>query len=124
MEAQKLFDDIRKAWTKETAYPGLQDQWTPDLPEKGQCAITALLIQENFGGFVVFNKKYHHYWNILQDVGEVDLTKNQFGIIDHMKIDGYRDTSYFTKNEDTVKRYNLLKANLKKIQDEKIRSNS
>ena len=48
----------------------------------GQCYITALVVQDFFGGEIlrcVLNKKGDtHYWNIIDGVG-VDLTSDQFG---------------------------------------------
>ena len=104
-----LFDSIRKSWDVETCYPPLQHKWSPHLPELGQCAVTALLIQERLGGIIVFNKKYHHYWNILPEAGEIDLTRKQFEGVDVMRIDGYKEIDYFIKNDDTYSRFVLLR---------------
>jgi hypothetical protein len=109
---KNLFNTIALAWSVETCYPPLRDKWSKALPELGQCAITALIVQERLGGIILFNRQYHHYWNLLPDSGEVDLTRGQFQGVERMQIDGYKDVSYFLQNEDTLNRYNILKSRI------------
>jgi hypothetical protein len=105
-----VLDKIKLSWSLETCYPSLRDKWSPKLPEVGQCVVSALLLQELFGGFIVFNQDYNHYWNILPD-REVDLTRKQFGDIRCMTIDGYKEREVFLSNENTRLRYSILKNN-------------
>lgn len=37
---------IRKSWSRETCYPEDQDRWSETNPAIGQCAVTALLVQD------------------------------------------------------------------------------
>lgn len=50
---------------------------------KGQCFVTALVVQDFFGGELLRFKDYplerSHYWNLLPDGREIDLTSDQFG---------------------------------------------
>ena len=75
---QQLEKSLRAAWTPGTAYPGDATRWTPNQPEVGQCAVTALVVNDFFGGEIVGDTALHHYWNRLPDGREVDVTKGQF----------------------------------------------
>ena len=44
-DLQKL---LQKAWSKETSFE--PDNWTPENPAWGQYAVTALVVQDFFGG--------------------------------------------------------------------------
>jgi hypothetical protein len=111
-----IFNKIRKCWSIETCYPNDRKKWSVHLPETGHCVITALLIQDLFGGFIVFNKEYHHYWNILPNDGEIDLTRKQFSGVEQMRIDGYRPREYFMSNDDTAQRYLVLKNKFNRLE--------
>lgn len=67
-----LYQILRKAWCKETAYPSCQAEWVNTDPSYGQCAITAMLVYDMFGGSIhrirvdgggthYFNKINGHY---------------------------------------------------------------
>ncbi len=74
---------IRKSWCKKTS--SSPDRWTTDNPALGQCAVTALLLQDMAGGEILKTdiKGFgSHYWNMLvypEDVTiDYDLTRGQF----------------------------------------------
>ena len=69
---------FQKSWSKETCYPKLQKKWSPQNPALGQCAISALIIQDYFGGDLLYCKHLKHFWNKLPNGQEIDLTKSQF----------------------------------------------
>ena len=72
---------IKEAWCRETASPGCQDGWSEDNPSWGQCAITALAVQNLVGGDLmrtVVEGHGSHYYNRLLDGTEIDLTRDQF----------------------------------------------
>ena len=48
----KLYAVLRKTWTAETAYPSCQAEWVSTDPSYGQCAITAMLVYDMFGGSI------------------------------------------------------------------------
>lgn len=101
---------IRDSWSKETtAYSG----WSSELPEAGQCAVTALLVQDIFGGVLmraVVNGE-SHYWNKLDDGTEIDLTRAQFQepLVFEDVIE--RDRGYLIGNRATLMRYGTLTHN-------------
>ena len=110
---------MRKAWSKDTAYPLDQSRWIASTPEIGQCAVTALIIQDEFHGDIVYNARFDHFYNILPSGKIMDLTKGQF----NKKVTGpvvivNRDeilNSANAKKFKTLQRYNLLKQRLDNI---------
>ncbi|MBI2099105.1 hypothetical protein HYT45_01680 [Candidatus Uhrbacteria bacterium] len=72
---------LARAWSRETSSPNLRSLWTPQNPSLGQGAVTALVIHEMFGGYImraVVDGFGSHYYNILPDGIVCDLTKGQF----------------------------------------------
>jgi hypothetical protein len=70
---------FQECWRRETSYD--PEKWSPENPTHGQCAITALVIQDLLGGDLLKGKVNgaDHYWNRLPDSSEFDLTRDQFG---------------------------------------------
>jgi hypothetical protein len=99
---------IRACWSARTSSI---DDWSPAVASRGQCAVTALLIQELFGGellrAVVADES--HYWNRLPDQTELDLTRDQFDRFDISGSVVERDRSYVLSFPDTAERYALLR---------------
>ena len=46
----ELFAVLEQCWAKDTAYPSCQEEWVANDPSYGQCAITATLVYDMFGG--------------------------------------------------------------------------
>jgi hypothetical protein len=77
---------IRSAWSADSCDPTDLDQWSPQNSARGQCAVTALVVQELVGGELLLADVYNddgsrqgvHYWNRLVNGLEVDLTREQF----------------------------------------------
>jgi hypothetical protein len=98
------------AWSAETSAD--PDAWTPENPSWGQCAVTALVIQDLLGGELRRStvKGVSHYWNRLPDGSDLDLTLKQFGwgaVIDAPAVTRERD--YVLSFPETVRRYELLR---------------
>ena len=108
-----LFHILRECWSKETAYPTCQSDWSRKDRTFGQCAVTAMLVCDLFGGTIhkIRNDDGStHYFNKLN--GQyVDLTSEQFELyftnVDYEKSIPV-DRSYCGKNPDTKKRYDRL----------------
>jgi hypothetical protein len=83
------FEDIaraaKRAWARETSAAA---EWTTKEPELGQCAVTALLVQDAYGG---------------------DLTRAQFEAPLSIEGEIERERDYVLSNEATAARYALLK---------------
>lgn len=113
-----LYDVLLDCWCKETAYPSCQAEWVPNDPTYGQCAVTAMLVYDMFGGSIhrirvsgggthYFNKVNGHY---------IDLTINQFDLYNlavNYEPNEEMDRKYCGKNPDTQKRYQLLLNSIK-----------
>ena len=77
---------IRSAWSVWTADPVDQTAWSPSNPARGQCAVTALVIQDLLGGELLLADVTHadgtpqgvHFSNRLDGGAELDLTREQF----------------------------------------------
>jgi len=71
---------LRLAWRRETSSPAVHDRWRPEDPGVGQDAITALVVQDLFGGELLraeVDGYGFHYWNRLPDGRAFDLTQGQ-----------------------------------------------
>ena len=108
-QLRELREKLEKCWCKETIWH--KNTWNPDKLSKGQCYVTALLIQNILGGRIFHGtvENENHYWNELPDGTEVDLTSDQFddgdGIHVHLK---HFFLSVVTPNKRN-KRYLILK---------------
>ena len=77
---------IRAAWALDTCDPVDADDWSAANPARGQCGSTALTIHDLLGGEVLIGEVIRsdgsrqgvHYWNLLPDGAEIDLTREQF----------------------------------------------
>ena len=108
-----LYNILRECWCKETAYPSCQKDWLPNDSSYGQCAVTAMLAYDMFGGTIHrihVNGGGTHYFNKI-DGHYIDLTSEQFDLYNipvlyepNEKI----DRKYCGRNANTQKRYELL----------------
>ena len=84
MTIDDLSEAIRRSWAADTSDD--PDEWTPENPSRGQCAVTALVVRDYLGGEVLIAPVLRdgepieaHAWNVLPDGQVVDLTADQFG---------------------------------------------
>ncbi|MEU3528133.1 hypothetical protein AB0E62_30420 [Streptomyces sp. NPDC038707] len=80
---------IEAAWDRDTCDPAGRDEWRPENPSWSQCGVTALVVQDLLGGDLIHGevhmngaKVWNHYWNRLSDGTEVDLTADQFRVLE------------------------------------------
>lgn len=73
---------LKESWCKDTSAD--PKNWTKDNPTWGQCAVTALIVNDYFGGEIVWaeavlpnGRKISHYFNKINDK-EIDITRSQF----------------------------------------------
>ncbi len=110
---------LKVCWNKETSSD--PDNWSQDNPSYGQCAVTSLIVNDYFGGEIVWanallpNKtEVSHYFNRIGDA-ELDLTRAQFpegttvpkGIPKSKEFSSTRE--YILSYPITQKRYETLK---------------
>jgi hypothetical protein len=104
------------SWGKDTA----KGKWQKNVPALNQCAVTALVVQDYFGGDLLrcpLDDGDSHYWNNTKAHGEMDLTFSQFAYT-RQRDEGetiVRERDYVLSFPDTLKRYNILKERVKKI---------
>jgi hypothetical protein len=106
---------LPRAWSAGTSAE--PTNWTPGNAAWGQCAVTALVVQDALGGVLVRADVdgVAHYWNRLDDGREVDLTREQFGPDADIPAGEERDRSYVLSFSDTARRYKLLKRRLRNV---------
>lgn len=103
-----LREALAQAWARETsADPG---GWSSSNPAWGQCAVTALIVQDMFGGELLRCKvdSTSHYWNRLPSGEELDLTRHQFGSDFRPSRPELRTRTYVIGFPDTAARYGRL----------------
>lgn len=98
---------LQLAWCRETSAD--PEGWSESRPSHGQCAVTALFIQDLLGGDLLrtVNEGVSHYWNRLRDGTEIDLTRDQFARWEPGEIE-VRTRGYAISFEPTVRRYRIL----------------
>jgi hypothetical protein len=77
---------IRSSWSEKTCDPVDLPEWSPENSARGQCAVTALVVQDLLGGELLLGEVHNadgsrqgvHYWNRFAGGVEVDLTREQF----------------------------------------------
>lgn len=77
-----MIDSLRAAWDAGTSSD--PELWSPANPAWGQCAVTALVVQDEMGGDIVWaraelpdGRRISHYFNRVSG-RELDLTREQF----------------------------------------------
>ena len=100
---------LAKAWTRQTSYDPAR--WSADNPAWGQCAISALVAQDVLGGSLLVGEfnGIQHYWNLLPNNRQLDLTKHQFGRVRSFQGPRRVERGYVLSFPDTQKRYEVLR---------------
>ncbi|MCR5418836.1 MAG: GGDEF and EAL domain-containing protein [Lachnospiraceae bacterium] len=113
---QDLYDALRHVWCEYTCTPRLREDWSEENPTLGQCAITAFLAQDIFGGEVLGIPREGGNFHCYNKVGDCifDLTSEQFG---DEKLN-YADNPLQSREvhfsrEEKRQRYDFLKHSLK-----------
>jgi len=115
MVIDEMYSIVSKSWSKETCSPGLKNEYNKSDKALGQCAVTALIVNDFTGAKIMrcMCETGSHYYNLINNE-VVDLTKSQFKEIPNYELGEERTREYLLSNEDTKKRYLLL---LKKVKE-------
>lgn len=109
----RLGAHLRAAWCAETSTS--PEDWSPTNPALGQCAVTALAVQDALGGELLRStvSGVSHYWNRLPSGQEIDLTFEQFD--SGATLDATPETrtrEYTLSFPETARRYRTLRRRL------------
>lgn len=116
----KLEIMLKSCYSKDTCYPKYIEKWNINNPTCGQCAITALIVQEYIGGTIHkirIQNNETHYFNIINK-NIYDFTKEQFdleNIAIRYESNELISREQILENENTNKRYKILKQKLEKL---------
>ena len=111
-ETRRLDDLARRlehGWTRETSADPVR--WSAENSAYGQCAVTALVVQDHFGGELLRARVngISHYWNRLPAGHEVDLTRKQFGTSPDVPTGEVKSREFVLSFPETVDRYLSLR---------------
>lgn len=96
-----------KHWSRETSY---DPNWNSLVPSRGQCAVSALLVQKLIGGDIAKLKlpsNESHYFNVI-DGNIYDVTNDQFQEEINYEKNTIVKRIKLLSNEDTASRYELF----------------
>ena len=114
-EFEKIGKALLPSWCKETAtFGNVRKRWSINNPARGQCMTTACVINDRFGGKLVYDRTNHHYWNQLPDGTWQDFTRIQFKSDVEFVVTKYKTKEEVLSDEYALKynakgRYELLK---------------
>ena len=110
---------MKKSWSKDTCYPEVKEEWPDKDPSYGQSLVTALVINDFFGGDIArcMSSTGGHYYNQI-DGKIIDLTTSQFHgesiLYGHEEI---IDREELLEKNDNRERYLLFLNNIKNNAD-------
>ena len=114
---KRFIEALNASWSKDTAYRTDAENWTPDNPALGQCAITALLFNELYGGSIysgIADNGVVHYWNRKNGIKR-DFTKQQFK--ERLRFNNIKkwDREELLSTGNVRERYGILRERVLKI---------
>lgn len=122
MDKKELYEILRSAWCKETAY---HEEWGVECPSLNQCCVTAMVVQDYFGGEILWapcGEDIRHFWNLLEYGIIVDLTWEQFEYIGTPNPAGFtgikQDRDELMNHPSVRGRYDILISKIKEYQKE------
>lgn len=108
VKKKQIYEMLKKSWSIETS-----SKWTSENPAKGQCGVTALVVQEIYGGKIKKTKvgEAWHFYNCID--GKVfDFTETQFNEkLKYMGVESNREEAFADTDE---KQYGILKEKITK----------
>lgn len=101
---------LAESWGSDTSAD--PSGWHRANPAWGQCAVTALVVQDYFGGDLLRSMvgEVSHYYNLLPGSRQIDLTFRQFGHGAVATAPEQRARDYVIGYPATARRYQILAA--------------
>jgi len=74
MTGEEITAALGRCWSSRTS-----SRWSPEVPSRGQCSVTALVLQDHFGGELLRTPvgPASHFYNRIDGV-RIDATAGQF----------------------------------------------
>ncbi|HDR7353177.1 hypothetical protein ABEX67_06495 [Bacillus wiedmannii] len=108
IKRKRIYEALIKSWSIETS-----SKWTSENPAKGQCGVTALVVQDIYGGEIKKTKvrEVWHFYNFI-DGQRFNFTEAQFNEnLNYMDVESNREEAFADTNE---KQYSILKKKIMK----------
>ncbi|MDA1835158.1 hypothetical protein PDJ96_00300 [Bacillus cereus group sp. BY17LC] len=108
VKEKRIYEVLIRSWSIETS-----SKWTIENPAKGQCGVTALVVQDIYRGEIKKTKvrEAWHFYNFI-DGQRFDFTEVQFNEkLNYMDVESNREEAFADTNE---KQYSMLKEKLMK----------
>ncbi|MDJ1477363.1 hypothetical protein QBX67_19520 [Bacillus sp. LS15-K4] len=108
VKKKQIYEALIRSWSIETS-----SKWTSGNPAKGQCGVTALIVQDIYGGEIKKTKTgdMWHLYNFI-DGQRFDFTETQFNKkLNYMDVESNRKEAFADTNE---KQYDILKEKIMK----------
>lgn len=105
----QLYRALRHAWSAASASP--PESWSADNPAKNHCSVTALIVQDHFGGDILTTRTTGgtHFYNRIGDT-RWDLTVSQFD--EPIPFDDMPSSREAAMRDTTAEKYRLVKERL------------
>lgn len=117
---KEMFEALLNTWDDETVSPGCLPVYNHDNdPSKGECTITAMLVQDIFGGTIrrIYVGTGTHSLNEING-NFYDLTSDQFTVMNiplNYEENEIADRERLNNDDNVYKRYLLLRDKLKDV---------
>ena len=97
IDEELILKVLKQCWSLESS-----SIWTEENPAKGQCGVTSLVINDNFGGEILKTKLPNGQWHFYNSISgkRYDFTSSQFeNEIEYNDIQSNRDDAFEDTNE-------------------------
>lgn len=113
-DANDIASALAENWTEQTSSD--PDRWSPGNRAWGQCAVSALIVQDYLGGDLLRGQMADgsHYWNLLPGGDEFDTTRSQFEDPPSFSEVAPRSREAVLAYPATQRRYHILSAAVRK----------
>ena len=108
VQRKQIYEALIKSWSIETS-----SKWTMENPAQGQCGVTALVVQDIYGGKIKKTKvgEVWHFYNCIAGQ-RFDFTETQFNErLNYLDVESNREEAFADTNE---KQYSILKEKIMK----------
>ncbi|MFZ1979544.1 MAG: hypothetical protein WAV76_16445 [Bacteroidota bacterium] len=97
VDEQSILRRLWRSWSLQTS-----SKWTPSNPASGQCGVTALVINDFFGGEILKTRLENGKWHFYNRISgsRFDFTASQFSKpVTYNDIPSNRDEAFADTNE-------------------------